>query len=147
MLRRGGYILGLLFVAGCLAAYPLTWGRVLIASYNAPEFMVLVNVRYGGVYFATLGIRPQDLVDSVDPSTVKPLRVGLDAETPPLRDELYRVSLARPWVIPSSTRFPLWMPAAAVAGFMAWRWRRSRRRRGAGFPMERRGGETAKDPA
>ena len=33
MLRRTGYILGLLFVVACVAAYPLTWGRIVSIAY------------------------------------------------------------------------------------------------------------------
>src|SRR5258708_2496452 len=34
VLRRFGYILGLLFILACLAAYPLTWGREAAVRYT-----------------------------------------------------------------------------------------------------------------
>jgi hypothetical protein len=130
MLRRTGYILGLLFVLACVAAYPLTW-RIYVgfdfdgpwgqAGFGASTGSCFMH-RYRDAWAREFRVRP-----SVD--TVRmPVRHGW----------LWQVAADRitfPGGDAVVYRCPLWMPALPVSLFMAWRWRRRRTRRGAGFPV------------
>lgn len=140
MLPRAGYTLGLLFVLACAAAYPLTCSRLYILDRRSPNGMLLITVSSGGF---TLGTLPDALTDS---AVIERTEWRFGSELAPFRPEvLYRVN----YTSGSGARWlslPLWLPALPVSLFMAWRWRRSKRREAAGFPLDQRTVEPPKTP-
>jgi hypothetical protein len=128
VLRRAGYILGLLFVLACVAAYPLTWGRIHVLRRHSPDRVRHVSVTWGGM---VLGTSPSSRF--LGPQTGWKFRSGGAVYVP------------QPLWLPgfgfdagyNHLFVPLWMPAMSVSLFMAWRWRRSRRRQATGFEVER----------
>jgi hypothetical protein len=130
VLRRIGYILGLPFVAACVAAYPLTWGRDVQAVYGRSGWVLAADTCNGRLSVNVVrfvGWGGMDLGPSVEIS---------QAETG-ARD-VYAVRAARTQsggVKEYIVEFPLWMPALAISPFMALLWRR-RRRRTVGFEVE-----------
>jgi hypothetical protein len=130
MLRRTGYILGLLFVLACALAYAMTWNRVHSVKRLSPSGVFVIRVESGNL---TVGA-----VDATYYGQHRPAYAFWTHGSGPAdfnRAELYRVGHESD---AESRRVfaPLWMPALAVALFMAWRWRRERTRRQAlGFPV------------
>ena len=49
MVRRIGYILGLLFVLACALAYPLTWGREADVAYTGTNSRTSATVHQGAL--------------------------------------------------------------------------------------------------
>jgi|SRR5687768_782496 len=133
MLRRIGYGLGLLFVLACVAAYPLTWGRMRGAFYVRPGFFVLAEVADGLLWVNVSTLRINDegfewqssFTEGPDSKRLYLMRCD--------REVLPEGNLGK---IRRIVAFPLWMPALSVSLFMTWRWRRRRTRRGAGFPVD-----------
>jgi hypothetical protein len=132
MLRRIGYTIGLLFVVACVAAYPLTWGKVAVFRYDRLGWCPWGQLTHGhvsvGAYLSTTegaydGLRT--LVVSGE-FAVQYLYVTRYEPIPPT----FKVR-------GGTLTFPTWLPALPVSLFMAWRWRRSRRRVAAGFEVER----------
>jgi hypothetical protein len=133
MLRRIGYGLGLLFVLACIAAYPLTWGR-WAGLYWATKRSGLTGV---GIEGGTLA-----LSSTWHEGEGYPSRGGweqlIERRSSVPHGLLWRVGAKRStWTKGGVVFFPVWMPALAASLFMAWRWRRRTRRRGAGFPLEK----------
>lgn len=139
VLRRLGYILGLLFIAlgllfiaAFLLAIPLTWGRRTIVKYGD-----------GGFHFSASAETGQAAVEWVSTSLWSfPYGLTTDRQAwkrPSHVAGLYRFE-TRPSPFGRGRRvmFPLWAPAVAVGVPMLWRWRLSRRRQAAGFPMDQR---------
>ena len=123
MTRRLGYILGLLFVAACTAAYPLTWDKQLLVRHQSPRGITFVDVRSGSI---AIGVRR-------DPFPGEPRWVWSATDMPQTQ---YRVLPDFSFTV--SDRYvhvPLWTTALAASLFMAWRWRRSRRRNALGFEV------------
>ena len=113
----------------CVAAYPLTWNRLYILDRRSPDGLLLLNVNSGGL---TIGKLPDVLTDS---AVIERTEWQFGFEPAKFRpDALHRVGHASGpntrWLF-----FPLWLPALAISLFMAWRWRRSRCRQAAGFPV------------
>jgi hypothetical protein len=131
MFRRTGYILGLLFVLACVAAYPLTWGRWIRCAYFTEHRFAFAVVLGGQL---RLGYnRPTHLPPELPP--------GFYADSEPIagaRGRLYTVGSGTLDGVGGGivVFFPLWLPALVASLFMAWRWRRRRTRRGAGFPVD-----------
>lgn len=128
MLRRTGYIVGLLFVAACAAAYPLTWGQSTGVTYQHRGQEFFMSVAYGR---CTVG----RAVGSAENPSIAFERIPVNWL---VTDELYAVRFQRGNSGTRALLFPLWLPATIVSLFMGWRWRRSRRQNSTGFPLDRR---------
>jgi hypothetical protein len=139
MLWRTGYILGLLFVLACALAYTLTWGQARWTEYDrdANRVSPTVSVTHGWLALQLNYVW-------LDVGSLK--GAGFVSRSEPVPSDaryLYAVRVARgsttirTGLVMTSyvVAFPLWMPALATSLFMAWRWRRRRTRRGAGFPV------------
>jgi hypothetical protein len=132
MLRRIGYILGLLFVLACVTAYPLTWGHSVLVSYcGSGEAASEILIRCGHVDLGLYRFVPNPL-----PQEERGLRLRRGSPTGVYAAYFYNVRFIREsYSSPVHTThvhrasFPLWMPALAASLFIAWRWRRRRARR------------------
>jgi hypothetical protein len=131
---RAGYIVGWLFVAACVAAYALTWGRLVYVTHHqeAPPRTAVLSVFHG---------RLRICMQAIDHVHHEP---GWSAGTRRYQTrggELYRVGYRRnPYgghgrFGVMEVQVPLWYLAFPTCLFMAWRWRR-RRRRTIGFEVE-----------
>jgi hypothetical protein len=129
MIRRLGYILGLLFVAACVAVYPLTWGRAGVVRWHEDQLLVRAGVVMGRFVFVYLDREGIVSTEGLDGSIRK-----ANVEMPMLY-EVGLERLTRDFGFGFQVWFPLWMPALVVSLFMAWRWRRSRRRKAMGFEV------------
>jgi hypothetical protein len=129
MLRRIGYGLGLLFVLACVAAYPLTWGRCAQFAHPWRERLVGAAIDHGLVEagFRRLMVWDVEAAQADVSDSAFARRLLYEVRIGRMPADL----LADGWIV----TFPLWLPAVITAGFMAWRWRRRRTRRGAGFPV------------
>jgi hypothetical protein len=127
MFRRIGYILGLLFVLACVAAYPLTWGRVVVARSVGSGWAHQLSVGHGRLHVTRF--EPVSYADGLVTYTFPSAILGGGRYLPTFRSDFYDFTGSY------DATCPLWMPALATSLFMAWRWRRRRTRRGAGFPV------------
>lgn len=130
MRRRIGYIIGLLVVLACVAAYPLTWGRAADVRYTGERWLAGTRVRSGQCRISVVRLSK--------PFVHKGYMAGVN-DWPAEADVLYSIKGERTsyegvggWV-----HFPLWLPALPVSLFMVWRWGR-RTREGAVFPVTQR---------
>ena len=127
MIRRLGYILGLLFVTACLAAIPATWARRTVLIYSAGAWRASASAGAGRLW---LGVsRP---VARLNPGFTVHRFPGTTANYHRLvAFGVRRYAIGTGW----SVYCPLWMPALAASPFMAWRWRWGRRQQMAGFQV------------
>lgn len=129
--RRLGHTFGLLFVLPCIAAYPLSWGRNPGVVLTGSPGYVSIGVAFGRLEVATLRTGRSEPVSIV--ADVRKERFSAD--------RLWRVKFGRTshgTSVSEVACFPLWIPALASCLFMAWRWQRRRKVRGAvGFPVDR----------
>jgi hypothetical protein len=138
MLRRTGYILGLLFVLACALAYPLTWGRYRIVRVHS-------NDAEGGFTgrIAFVGVNTGQLRAGIQTGgPVPPTGWSVATFDGPVRGKYffevaYLSTVSRKILDIRTITFilPVWMPALAASLFMAWRWRRRRTRKATGFPV------------
>jgi hypothetical protein len=144
MWRRVGYFLGSLFVAVCLAAYPLTLReRVVAQRHTSPFTGIQVSAEVGHLAVRRtmyLGSRPPSArtFNSDTEAWLLPWERQWSVSRSPasMRGELfYRVNARPKLTFGSPIGFPLWMPALCVSLFMYWRWRRGRRRDAVGFDV------------
>jgi hypothetical protein len=134
VLRRTGYILGLLFVAACAAAYPLTWGRYYRCAYMTEQY------RYA---FAAVTCGQARLCVHRPTHLAPPWPFGFHSyksSATPARRVAFAIGADTVSSIDGGivVYFPLWMPALAISLLMVWGWRRSRHRQSTGFPVDQR---------
>ena len=138
MFRRAGYILGLLFILACAAAYPLTWWKFYNVSHESRGRVEFATVQYGELTIGSVSLPTS--VSNPHADQWEHGRGWTDSDGRRLYRARLRTTLPNPVV-----SFPLWIPAIAASLFMAWRWRRSRRRQAVGFPLDQRTDESAKN--
>jgi hypothetical protein len=131
MFARMCFILGILFVLACAAAYPLSWGRWGAVSYIGDNWGTEVALVNGRCELLLVWNRPLSIPRGFNcPGWYS---------RPSSQGDLWRVKIGSKGVSPYSggeVSFPLWMPALIVVQAVAWsRWRK-RRRRLAGFPVQ-----------
>lgn len=146
MVRRVGYIVGLLFVLACMVAYPLTWARASSLAYErAGGWAAGVGIASGHIEFTLLHAEMTMETRLVSESRPRPMwaRDLYAVDVNWSKDEKVRRIVMSVWLV----ELPLWMPAAVVSLFMAWRWRRSRRQRATGFPLDQRRDQPTKNSA
>src|SRR5258706_5765091 len=106
MLARVCFILAILFVAACAAAYPLTWGRWGSVLYIGANWGIEASVEHGRGYFATVWGKPPPMEPGFQCLGWQP-RPANDGD---LRRGQEYTRAVQPY--PGGDGFfPLWMPA------------------------------------
>jgi hypothetical protein len=144
VLRRTGYILGLLFVAACAAAWFRSSYRFEYVTHHAQRLSPEPDGRDG--YRCTTLYSFDGGIEMSSESSGWPGERWSGAS-------LIGISVSPDWRARDRlgfglsgysdnwrwrVRVPYWLPVAAVSLFMAWRWRCSRLRQSTGFPLDQR---------